>query len=104
MVHFRTPTVLTLHLTPALAEPDQLIHIRFGKSLLGPMQIQHVYPQPLQWQAGGNGPEMSFRISPTAPESAVDLAIEPGAVGIFTLRISAHGDPPLLEADQKAGS
>jgi hypothetical protein len=79
---FRTPAVLTLHLSPALAGSDHLVHVQASKALLAPLQIQRVDPQPAQWGVGPSGPEMAFRVSLATGDGAVELEIDPGA-GLF---------------------
>lgn len=42
VILFRTPAVLTLHLSPSLAGSDHLVHVQASKALLAPLQIQRV--------------------------------------------------------------
>lgn len=95
VILFRTAAVLTLHLSPSLAGWDHLVHVRASTTLLGPLQIQRVEPQPAQWEAGASGPEMAFRVSSASGEKTVELEIQPGAVGLFNLSLAAGKYPPV---------
>jgi len=95
VVRFRTPTVLTLHISPALADDNSVVSIRSNASLLTALQIQQTDPQPEQ--LGGRCRWSDNGVSRFLARHGVtvDLAVEPAAIGLFLVEFTAGNLPPV---------
>jgi hypothetical protein len=99
VIRFRTPTVLTLHISPELAGENSVVSIRSNASLLTALQIRHADPQPQAWDAAADGPTRQFHVSSPGTEVTVDLEVEPAAIGLFSVEFTA-GNLPAVSLHQ----
>jgi hypothetical protein len=94
VVHFRTPTILTLHMA-ADAVAGDVVRIRLGHALLGPLEIERIIPRPLEQVATSDGLLMTFDTTHGSREATATIVLQPGTLGPVPVELAAGDRPPI---------
>lgn len=94
VVHFRSPSKITLRLAPPLTKPGA-VFVHVGPTLLREIRIKDVLPRPSAWMPSGDGMVMEIPIPPGTNVAEVNLALEAGSIGLFPVELGVAGQLPV---------